>query len=207
VPVGALDSTTAALDAPLGDALTRAPFARVGWVALIALAPATLVYLSFNAGGYFPSATGFAALALAGALVLRTTLADRPFEGLDRSLAIPLAGLALYAAFTLASASWSQATAHALDSYSRALLYALAFLLFGSVRYTRARAAWLVRAVAAGLAFVCLAGLISRVLPHTSPTTSGFYANQLNYPKATGPHRALLRGVTRGTLVENVVRL
>jgi O-antigen ligase len=182
VPVGALDSTTTALDAPLSYTATRSRLEQAGWVALIALAPATLIYLSFNAGGYFPSATGFAALALTGALVLRTTLAERPFEGLDRALAIPLVGLALYAAFTLASALWSEATAHSLDSYSRALLYVLAFLLFGSVRYTRARAAWLLRAVAGGLAFVCLAGLISRVLPHTWPTTSGFYANRLNYP-------------------------
>jgi O-antigen ligase len=182
VPVGALDSTTAALDAPLSDTATRSSLERVGWVVLIALAPASLIYLSFNAGGYFPSATGFVAFALAGALVLRTTLAERPFEGLDRALAIPLLGLALYAAFTLTSALWSQATAHTLDSYSRALLYVLAFLLFGSVRYTRVRAAWLLRAVAAGLAAVCLIGLISRVEPHTWPTASGFYANRLNYP-------------------------
>jgi hypothetical protein len=58
----------------------------------------------------------------------------------------------------------------------------LAFLLFGSVRYTLARAAWLLRAVAAGLAVVCLIGLISRVLPHTWPTASSFFADRLNYP-------------------------
>ncbi len=182
MPVGALDSTTTALDAPLSDTATRSSFERAGWVALIALAPASLIYLSFNAGGYFPSATGFVAIVLAGALVLRTTLAERPFEGLDRPLAIPLVALTTYAAFTLASALWSQASAHTLDSYSRALLYVLAFLLFGSVRYTRVRAAWLLRAVAAGLAVVCLAGLISRVLPHTWPTASSFFADRLNYP-------------------------
>jgi hypothetical protein len=97
-------------------------------------------------------------------------------------LAIPLLSLALYAAFSLGSTLWSQATAHSLDSYSRALLYLLAFLLFGSVRYTLARAAWLLRAVAAGLAVVCLIGLISRVLPHTWPTASSFFADRLNYP-------------------------
>ncbi|HWX86755.1 MAG TPA: O-antigen ligase family protein [Solirubrobacteraceae bacterium] len=180
--MGALDSTATALDAPLSDIATRSSLERAGWVALSVLAPAVLVYLSFNAGGYFPSATGFVAVVLAGALVLRTTLADRPFEGLSRPLAVPLVGLALLAAFTLASALWSQASAHTLDSYSRVLLYMLALLLFGSVRYTRARATWLLRAVAAGLAFVCLAGLISRLLPHTWATTSGFYADRLNYP-------------------------
>jgi hypothetical protein len=80
VPVGALDSTTTALDAPLSDTATRSSFERAGWVALIALAPASLIYLSFNAGGYFPSATGFVAIVLAGALVLRTTLAERRYR-------------------------------------------------------------------------------------------------------------------------------
>jgi O-antigen ligase len=154
----------------------------IGWVALIALAPATLVYLSFNAGGYFPSAPGFVTVVLCAALVLRTTLAARPFEGLSRALAVPLAALVLYAALQLASVLWAQATAHVLDSYSRTLLYVLAFLLFGSGRYTRERANWLLRAVVAGLAAVCLIGLVSRVLPHTWPTASSFFADRLNYP-------------------------
>jgi O-antigen ligase len=146
------------------------------------LAPATLIYLSFNAGGYFPSAPGFAAIVLAQALVLRTTLAARPFEGFSRTLAIPLAGLVLYAAFQLASALWSHGTARTLDSYDRTLLYVLAFVLFGSLRYTRARLDWLVRTLFAGLAAICLIGLISRVLPHTWPTASSFFDDRLNYP-------------------------
>ena len=154
----------------------------IGWLGLTALAPAALVYLSFNAGGYFPSAPGFVAIVFAQALVLRTTLAARPFEGFSRALAIPLTGLVLYAAFQLASALWSHATAHTLDSFSRTLLYVLAFVLFGSVRYTRRRADWVLRALVAGLAAVCLIGLVSRVLPHTWPTASSFFANRLNYP-------------------------
>jgi O-Antigen ligase len=166
----------------MGTAFTHARLEQIGWVALVLLAPAALVYLSFNAGGYFPSAPGFVAIVFAQALILRTTLAQRPFEGFSLALAIPLAGLVLYAAFELISALWSHATAHTLDAYSRTLLYVLAFILFGSVRYTRKRANWLLRAVAAGLAAVCLIGLISRVLPHTWPTASSFFANRLNFP-------------------------
>jgi O-Antigen ligase len=180
--VVALDSTTAALDAPTSRTATRSSLERVGWVALIALAPAALIYLSFNAGGYFPSASGFVAVVFAQALVLRTTLAAKPFEGLNRTLAIPLAGLVLYAAFQLTSALWSHATAHTLDSFARTLLYVLALVLFGSVRYTRQRVDWLVRALAAGLTAVCVIGLVSRVLPHTWPTASSFFADRLNYP-------------------------
>ena len=169
-------------DAPPSDTVTRSRLERAGWVALIALAPATLIYLCFNAGGYFPSATGFVAVVLAEALVLRTTLAERPFEGLDRALAIPLVGLALYAAFTLASALWSHATAHSLDSFSRTLLYVLALALV-RLRSLHARARWPGSARGGGGArLVCIVGLVSRVLPHTWPTTSGFFADRLNYP-------------------------
>jgi O-antigen ligase len=161
---------------------TRSSLERIGWIALVALAPASLLYLSFNAGGYFPSSQGLVAVAFAMALVLRTTLADRPFEGFDRALAVPLVGLVLYAAFQLLSTLWSQAVANSLDSFSLTLLYVLALLLFGSLRYTRARVDWLLRAVVAGLAAVCVIGLISRVLPHTWPTASSFFNDRLNYP-------------------------
>jgi hypothetical protein len=154
----------------------------IGLVALVLLAPATLLYLSFNAGGYFPSAPGFVAIVFAQALVLRTTLAARPFEGFSRTLAVPLAALVMYAAFQLASTLWSHATARTLDSYDRTLLYVLAFALFGSLRCNRAHLGWLVRALVAGLAAVCLIGLISRALPHTWPTASSFFADRLNYP-------------------------
>jgi O-antigen ligase len=182
VSVGVPESTAAAPDAPLSSVITRSTLERAGWIALVALAPAVLIYLSFKAGGYFPSSQGLVAVTLAAALLLRTTLAERPFEGFNRTLAVPLAGLALYAAFQLCSALWSQATANSLDSFTLTLLYLLAFVLFGSVRYTRARVDWLVRAVAAGLAAVCLIGLLARLLPHTWPTGAGFYDDRLNYP-------------------------
>ena len=158
------------------------PLELLGWVALVGLAPATLVYLSFNAGGYFPSANGLAALVLAQALVLRTVLAKRPFEGFSRALCVPLLALALYGAWQLASVLWSHASARALDAYDRTLLYVLALALFGSVRCTPVRLRWLARAVFAGLLAVCLAGLVSRLLPHLWPTAASFYDSRLSYP-------------------------
>jgi hypothetical protein len=160
----------------------REPLKLFGLRALVLLAPAALIYLSFNAGGFFPSASGFAALVFALALILRSTLAERPFEGFSRTLAIPLAALVLYAAWQLTSTLWSHATAVGLDSYSRTLLYVLAFALFGSLRYTPQRMRWLIRALVAGIAAVCLIGLISRVLPHAWPTASSFFNDRLNYP-------------------------
>ena len=160
----------------------REPLETAGNVALVLLAPAALIYLSFNAGGYFPSASALVAIVLAQALVLRTTLAARPFEGFCPALVVPLGALALYAAWQLTSVLWSHALARSLDSYDLTLLYVLALALFGSLRYTRTRTGWLLRAVAAGLVAVCLIGLISRVLPHAWPTASSFFAERLNYP-------------------------
>ena len=154
----------------------------LGWIGLALLPPAVLIYLSFNAGGYFPSASGFVTILLAQALVLRTTLAARPFEGFSRALAVPLGGLALYAAWQLTSTLWSHATARTLDSYDRTLLYLLALALFGSLRYTRRHIDRVLRCLVAGLVAVCLIGLVSRVLPHLWPTASSFYDERLNYP-------------------------
>ena len=94
---------------------------------------------------------------------------------------MPLA-LVLFGAWQLASTLWSHATALGLDAYDRTLLYVLAFALFGSLRCTPERLRWLARALFAGVAAVCLIGLLSRVLPHTWPTVNGFYDDRLNYP-------------------------
>ncbi len=160
----------------------RDPWQLLGFVALVLLAPAAIAYLSFNAGGFFPSATGFAAVVFALALIVRTTGAARPFEGFSRTLAVPLSALVLFGAWQLASTLWSHATALGLDAYDRTLLYVLALALFGSLRCTPARLRWLARALFAGTAAVCLIGLVSRVEPHTWPTASGFYDDRLNYP-------------------------
>ncbi len=169
-------------EAPAATVTEREPLRSLGFVALVLLAPAAIVYLSFNAGGYFPSAPGFAAIVFALALILRTTLADRPFEGFSRTLAVPLGALVLLAAWQLVSTHWSHATALGLDAYDRTLLYVLAFALFGSLRFTPERMRWLLRALVAGAAAVCLIGLASRVLPHTWPTASSFFTDRLDYP-------------------------
>ena len=70
-------------EAPAVAATEREPLQLVGFVALVLLAPAAIIYLSFNAGGYFPSAPGFVAIVFALALILRTTLAAAPVRRLQ----------------------------------------------------------------------------------------------------------------------------
>src|SRR5687767_3265778 len=91
---------------------------------LVAPALATL-FLAFQAGGFFPGTVGLAAALLALALVARVTLAERPFEGWSLTLGVAAAALAGLAAWTLASAAWSDAPARALTEFDRVLLYLL----------------------------------------------------------------------------------
>ncbi len=155
---------------------------RLGVAALLALGPAAILYLAFSKGGYFPNTQGFAAIIFAQALVLRTTLSEHPFEGYNGRFALALIALTLLAAQQLASALWSHSTALALDSYTLTLLYLLAFALLGSLPRSWLRLRWLVYGLAVVLTAVCLAGLISRVLPHVLPTEGEGYSARLAYP-------------------------
>ena len=176
-------------------------FNTVGLIALIAVAPVSIVYLSFAQGGFFPDSTGLTAIGLSVALVLRTTLAEHPFAGFNRSLGVLLLALALFAALQLASGLWSHDLARALDEYDRTLLYLLALALFGSFPRTSARLRWLIRSLAAGMTAVCLAGLLSRVLPHLWPTATSFYASRLNYPLTYWNAEGLLAAVASILLI------
>lgn len=151
-------------------------------VALYLLAPAAVVYLSFSSGGYYPSAPGFASVVFAQALLLRATLARRPFEGVDWLLGVPLVALTAYAGWELLSADWSHAQSRTLDAFDRTLLYVLALTLFGTVANSGDRLRWLFRASVLGMAGVCVIGLVTRVLPHLWPTSSAYGNDRLDYP-------------------------
>lgn len=153
-----------------------------GAIALIAIAPAATVYLSFSNGGYFPNAVGVTAICLCAAFVLRVTLADRPFEGYNRVAALAIVGLSLFALVQLLSMSWSHTPAPALDDYDRTFLYVLVLALFASLRRSTVRVSWLTRSIAAGVSAVCVIGLITRVLPHVWPTILPVLPGRLSYP-------------------------
>ncbi len=176
-------------------------FNTAGLIGLMAVAPASIIYLSFSQGGFFPDSTGLAAIAFSVALVLRTTLAEHPFAGFSRALGVLLLALALFAVLQLASAAWSHDTARALDEYDRTLLYLMAFALFGSFPRTSARLRWLIRSLTAGMTAVCVAGLMSRVLPHLWPSPTSFWANRLDYPLTYWNSEGLLAAVATILLI------
>jgi O-antigen ligase len=150
--------------------------------ALLLLPGAAIVYLGFNAGGFFPTTPAVVTIALLGVLAVRVCVARNPFEGFSPQLAVAGAALALYALWTLLSGTWSNAPARALLEFDRALLYLVTLVLFGSIGRSPSRLKWMLRGVALGIAVVCVAGLITRVLPDVWPVSPGFVDKRLSYP-------------------------
>jgi O-antigen ligase/polysaccharide polymerase Wzy-like membrane protein len=149
----------------------------------VLLAPAVLaVYLGFGSGGFFPGATGVAAVGVLLALALCTTLAERPFASLGPAVAVVGGALALFALLALASASWSHAPGRAEVEFDRALLYCAAFLLLGLTRRSPARMRLALLGLVAGIIAVAVAAFLSRTLPDAFPTDAGIDASRLAHP-------------------------
>jgi len=161
----------------------------IGWSALT-------VYLGFQAGGFFADSTAVASLALAAVLLVRATVIARPFAGIGPVGFTAVAAMVLYALWTLASASWSHAAGRALIEFDRALLYALALVLFASAP----RDPWTLRALVRGAALgglvLCAAGLITRTLPRVFPISAGLASERLSYPLTYWNGLGLLATVT-----------
>jgi O-antigen ligase len=149
---------------------------------LVLLPGALIVYLGFNAGGFFPTTPAVVTIALLAVLAVRVCTARNPFEGFSPQLAVGASALALYALWTLLSGTWSHAPARALLEFDRALLYLVTLVLFGSIGRSPSRLRWMLRAVALGIAIVCVAGLITRVLPNVWAVSPGFVDKRLSYP-------------------------
>jgi O-antigen ligase len=151
-------------------------------VALMLLPGALVVFMGFNAGGYFPAAPAAAAIVLAQILLFRIVRSRDPLGGLAPAALVAIAALGLYAALTLASALWSHSMSRTLIEFDRACLYLLVLVLFATVRASASNLPWLIRGLAVGASIVCLAGLISRLAPdvwHTAPDVSN---QRLSYP-------------------------
>jgi hypothetical protein len=168
--------------APAGAARALGAVETAGRAALLAFPAFLVVYLSFNAGGFFPDDVAFAAILVLQALVLRTTLSREPAGGLGLLAWIPSAALALFTAWTVVSAAWSDAPGRALVEGNRALLYALVFALFASVPRRPGDVRWMVRGVAAALLFVGVVALATRLFPDTFAVDLSIAPGRLSYP-------------------------
>ena len=143
---------------------------------------ALIVALGFRAGGFYAGVTGLAALVLALGLALRILVAGRPFAGWSGGLALASGALALYAAWTLASVAWSHAPARALVEFDRALLYLLVLVVCGLTPTRPKDLSRLLLGVAAALSAICLAGLLSRLLPDVVAASPNIVSERLSFP-------------------------
>jgi hypothetical protein len=151
-------------------------------VALMLLPGALIVFTGFNAGGYFPGTPAVVAIVLTQVLLVRILQARHPFEGIAPVTLVAIVALGLYAALTLASALWSHSTGRAVIEFDRAWAYLLVLVLFATVRASEANLRWLIRGLVVGASIVCIAGLLTRVLPdvwHTAPDVSN---QRLSFP-------------------------
>jgi hypothetical protein len=141
-----------------------------------------VAWLAFHAGGFFVDTTGTVAVALCIALVLRTTLAGRPAAGWGLPMVACAGALAGLGIWVLASALWSHAPARSLIEFDRVLLYAGVVALTGSAAVRVGDLAIALRWIAVALAAVCVAGLLSRLLPDVVPISSTFLRERLSFP-------------------------
>jgi hypothetical protein len=155
---------------------------RLGVATLAALPGLLVVYFGFNGGGFFAATPALAALVMLEILAARVVLARHPFAGFTPALMIAAAALAGFAGWVLASRLWSQAPGRALLEFDRALLYLLILVLFGSVPRGPATLPRMLRGLAAGIFVVCVAGLLSRLLPHVWPTAPNVANQRLSFP-------------------------
>jgi hypothetical protein len=140
--------------------------------------------LAFDAGGYFPTSYlegGAVALAVLGVLLA----VHLPRYALSTHALLGLGALALLAAWTGLSASWSPAPDAALADLQRDLLYVALFGLGLVAAGSGRHAALLGRVVLAVIVVIVGAGLLSRFAPHLvapDPGVPGLTNNRLAYP-------------------------
>jgi O-antigen ligase len=151
-------------------------------VALMLVPGALVIYLSFDAGGFFPRAPAFVAILLALLLTVRALLAEHPFEGVGIAVAVAVGALALFALWTLVSGGWSDAPGRALIEFVRALAYLLTMVLFASLCRTDERLRWLLRGLAVAFVGVSAVALFSRLFPDVLSVTASVADNRLSYP-------------------------
>jgi O-antigen ligase len=180
-------SDTEGIDAGVASAAPtrswRVPSRTAAGKALLLVVPAALTcWLAFQSGGFLAGEAAAAAAVMLGALLLWVMVSDAPTAGLTRAGVLAIAGLGLFAAWTLASATWSGSPARAQIEFDRALLYLAALALMAAIPGGRSSARWLLRLVALALGVAVLAGLISRLQPGFNAVADSHAGQRLGWP-------------------------
>jgi O-antigen ligase len=147
-----------------------------------ALLAALTTYLGFNAGGFFAGTTAVVTIALCLLSAIGVLFLPRPLESLTPALLVPLALLTGFAAWTLASATWSGGSARALLEFDRTLLYVVALFFFGAVAGGRGRLDWGIKGLVVAAVAICAAGWMTRVAADVWPIAIDVRPERLSFP-------------------------
>lgn len=153
-----------------------------GAVALAALPGLLTLYLSFNAGGFYPGAQGAVVVVLAAVVILRMAFVRDPFAGFSRPLFVAVAALTTYAVWALMSSRWSHAPARALFEFELASVYLFTVLLFGCTGRSHRRVRLTLVLTWLAMLFVCLAALATRLRPDLFPIPVNLDPDRLAFP-------------------------
>ena len=154
------------------------------WIdrALPVLPGALIVYLSFNAGGFFPGTQALAAIIVWVLLAAWIAIAERPFAAVSWPLAATVAALAAFAVWILISPGELGSGARSLLEFNRILVYLGALLLFGLSIRSAVQIRWLIWGLAVGITVVCAVALLTRLMPDVFPTAPGVDDERLSFP-------------------------
>jgi hypothetical protein len=150
--------------------------------AIAAAALGLVAYLGFDAGGFFPDTTAAGVVALLLVLVVLATSAPHPGAAVRARLVVAVVALALFALWELASASWSHAPGRAALAANLTMLYVVALAAGGLVAGRGGRARALVLGLLGAMVVICVAGLLSRTLPHVFPVAADTANDRLGFP-------------------------
>ncbi len=159
--------------------------AQIASRALTLLPGALVVYFSFNDGGFFPEPPALVAVLLALLLAARLLLGVEraPAGGSGGRLRTALVVVfAAYAAWVLASGSWSGSWERAFIALDYVLVYGLGFALFATAVRSSADVRWVIRGLALGAVVVCTFAFLSRVLPAVWSIPAIQDTPRLSYP-------------------------
>jgi O-antigen ligase len=165
-------------DLPRGTEFSRRWSAPIGGLILAVLT----VYLSFNAGGFFPGATAYATVGVAILVVVGIMILHEPLTNSPPALLAALGAICGFAALTLLSGSWSHSWSRAILEFDRALLYSLVLVLFGLLPQREDGLEWGLRGFAAAALTVCAIAWITRVAPNVWPIATDVRPQRLSFP-------------------------
>jgi hypothetical protein len=147
-----------------------------------AVLAALTIYLSFNAGGFFPGAIAYATVAMAILVVLAIMLVHEPLTRSTPALLAAIGALSAFAALTLLSGAWSESWSRAIIEFDRALLYVLILVFFGLLKHREDGLEWGLRGFVLAAFVVCAAGWLSRVAPNIWPISLDVKPQRLSFP-------------------------